>query len=353
MVFRILVASYTNEVYTLLFDPDAPSLTLGSSVTVGHHPSWITPHPTDPTVIFAAVEQGDGRLVALKYDSDGNGKVVANVPTLGDSPCSILSTEQGVLIGNYMSGTVVTVPLASEPNYLAPSGNVVVKLTGSGPNQERQASPHPHQAVIHPDREELLVPDLGSDKLRRFAKDGKGGWVPSIDLEYKAGTGPRHIAFYKDNLYTLLELSSEIVAHRFPPLPEEPMLLDTVPTMQEFPPPPAVLDMLAAEILIPKPNEKYSIPYLYVSNRNDPSPEGDVISIYSIENPEKIVPVNEVRSGLKHARGMVFGGPDDKYLIAGGVLGGGVKIFERINGGKDLKEIVRVALDAPTGFLWN
>ncbi|KAG2158683.1 uncharacterized protein EDB93DRAFT_1076435 [Suillus bovinus] len=38
---------------------------------------------------------------------------------------------------------------------------------------------------------------------------------------------------------------------------------------------------------------------------------------------------NEVRTGLNHVQGMAFGGDEDKYLVVGGVEGGGVKVFER------------------------
>ena len=150
----------------------------------------------------------------------------------------------------------------------------------------------------------------------------------------------------------MLELSSEVTAHRLPPLPAEPTHLATVPTMSKFPGTLAETGMLAAEILLPAPNSAFPTPYLYVSNRNDPSPEGDVIAIYSVADPEKVELVAEVRSGLKHLRGMVFGGPQDKYLVAGGVLGGGVKVFERVDGGKGLKDVASLALEAPTGFLW-
>ena len=53
-------------------------------------------------------------------------------------------------------------------------------------------------------------------------------------------------------------------------------------------------------------------------------------------------------------RGILFGGLDDKYLVAGGVNGGGVKIFERTDGGRRLKEVARNEfVSAPTGFLWK
>ena len=111
--------------------------------------------------------------------------------------------------------------------------------------------------------------------------------------------------------------------------------------------------MIAAEILIPAPNSSFPTPYLYLSNRNDPSPEGDIISIVAIENPDTLELVAEVRTGMTHVRAMQFGGPDDKYLIAGGTNGGGVKVFERVNLGKGLKEVAsNISVKAPTAFLW-
>jgi hypothetical protein len=52
---------------------------------------------------------------------------------------------------------------------------------------------------------------------------------------------------------------------------------------------------------------------------------------------------------------MAFGGDDDKYLVVGGAEGGGVKVFERIDGGRGLEEIAKLGEDVvgcPTGFLW-
>lgn len=154
-------------------------------------------------------------------------------------------------------------------------------------------------------------------------------------------------------LFTLLELSSRLVRHTFPPLPTLPKFVTSTATMSS--PPPQPNDMLAAEILIPQPNTSFPTPYIYLSNRNDPSPAGDIISIFDFaSDPSKLQLVAEVRTGLKHARGMLFGGQDDKYLVVGGANGGGVKVFERIDGGKGLKEIARnEGVKAPTGFLWK
>ena len=100
MVHRILVASYTNEIYTLAFDPEAPSLTLTSTLTVGFHPSWITPHPTDKTIVFTALEQDDGKLVALKCDEEGRLAVISEGPSGGKDPCSLVALGDELLVAN-------------------------------------------------------------------------------------------------------------------------------------------------------------------------------------------------------------------------------------------------------------
>lgn len=142
-----------------------------------------------------------------------------------------------------------------------------------------------------------------------------------------------------------------LTKHRFPQLPAEPTFLTSTPTMSN--PPPSLGNMLAAEILIPPTNATFPTPYLYLSNRNNPSPGGDTIAIFSISNPDSLELIVEVKTGLNHVRGMLFGGPDDKWLVAGGANGGGIKVFERADGGRNLKAVAENdSIEAPTGFLW-
>ena len=153
-----------------------------------------------------------------------------------------------------------------------------------------------------------------------------------------------------ENVYTILELPSFVAAHKVPPLPEEPTFLISTPTKRNPLPPPN--EMLAAEILIPTPNEQFPTPYLYVSNRDDPSPEGDTISIFSIAD-DALDLISEVPTGLNHIRGIGFGGPNSEWLVAGGTKGGGVKIFQRVEGGKNLKQVAHDPnVQSPTGFAW-
>ncbi|PPQ91256.1 hypothetical protein CVT25_006373 [Psilocybe cyanescens] len=350
MVHHVLVASYSNNIVTLAFDPETSALDVSSNITVGHHPSWITSHPSHPSIVWTGLEQSEGKILALYHDDNGNLTKVVEVISSGQDPCCLLALENEVLVANYSSGSVAVLPVSGNP-FQVTAVPTTVQLSGFGPNKSRQEGSHPHQVILHEEYQEVFVPDLGSDCVSRLKKSNDGSWKLAGHVGIEAGGGPRHVAFYNGHLFTLLELTSKVVRHRLPPLPDLPKFIKSVPTMSN--PPPTPNDMLAAEILIPTPNTSFPTPYLYLSNRNDPSPEGDIISIFSIEDPDGLELIAEVRSGLKHVRGLAFGGPDDKYLIAGGANGGGVKVFERINGGKSLKVITsNDSVQAPTGFLW-
>ncbi|KAJ7876823.1 Lactonase, 7-bladed beta-propeller-domain-containing protein [Mycena leptocephala] len=326
MANRIFVASYTQSVQTLAFDASASTLTTQSTVEVGDHPSWLEFHPSDRSLVFAGLEETEGKVVAVKYDESGNGTVVAVASSGGADPCSLVATENRLFVANYSSGSLCILPITSgTPPYFLP-GSAVTQLYGSGPNPERQKSSHAHQVALHGERGELLVADLGADRVFRFTEQDDA-WIMQAQIRFDPGSGPRHTAVYDGALYTLLELSSMLAKHSFPRLPAETTLIAVKPTMSN--PPPAPNDMLAAELLIPEPNTTFSTPYAYVSNRNDPSEEGDTIAIFSITG-------DALNSSPK------------------GALGGGVKVFERVDGGKGLKVVAaNSSVEAPTGFLWD
>lgn len=97
-------------------------------------------------------------------------------------------------------------------------------------------------------------------------------------------------------------------------------------------------------------------PYIYVSNRNTGTqdPKGDSIAIYTFDSTGAVTQVKQVFTGLDQIRGIEIGGPENQYLIAGGVAGtAGVVIYERVNGGQDLKEIARnTDIPTATSFVW-
>ena len=106
VAYKILVGSYTNSIYTLEFDSTpsdgTPTLKLLSQVDVGYHPSWIEAHPSDRSLIFTGLEQAEGQVVVVKYDKDGKGQKVdeATCSSGGADPCTLLVTEDELVIGN-------------------------------------------------------------------------------------------------------------------------------------------------------------------------------------------------------------------------------------------------------------
>ena len=100
MVYRILVGSYSDEVVTLAFDPDARTLEATSALKVGHHPSWLTAHPAHPSLVWTGLEQSDGRLLTLKYDESGKGSILSDVPSGGKDPCHLLALQDEIITAN-------------------------------------------------------------------------------------------------------------------------------------------------------------------------------------------------------------------------------------------------------------
>ncbi|KAF5363218.1 hypothetical protein D9758_008406 [Tetrapyrgos nigripes] len=373
--YTILAGSYTSSVYTLVFDPSSRELTLKSSSEVGKHPSWIEVHPKNPRLVFACLEQEEGKVVAILYDNEGadawkKGKVVAEAVTNGQDPCHlgfVGENDDELGVANYTSGSVSFLPISPNAPYILsskPTQTIYLDPLSpypdaKGPNKDRQERAHAHEAHWNPSYKEVLVPDLGADRVYRFTKaDAKGEWKLVGQIEFEGGGGPRHVIVHDGHLYTLLELSNKVVKHTLPPSSSQPEHISTITTLCSFPSiPPGKDALFAAEILLQPPSGASSKPLIYTSTRN--SPDGsDVISVLSTGDANgDLHRVNEVPSGLVHLRGMVFnsigGGRDDgRYLIAGGVLGGGVKVFERGEGESELIEVAHLELEKPTSFLW-
>jgi hypothetical protein len=171
-------------------------------------------------------------------------------------------------------------------------------------------------------------------------------------------------------LYTVNELTNTLTTHSVPPLPASPTLLNTTSTLQ-LQAGEALGDRAPAELLVAPALNANSrrgrrrgsssrrdggngqVSFLYATNRNDPSPEGDTLAIFSLEVPTAPALIQEVHTGLRHMRGAAIGGQDGRYIIVGGMLGGGVKMFERIDGGRSVMEIAALPdIEGPTGFQW-
>lgn len=172
------------------------------------------------------------------------------------------------------------------------------------------------------------------------------------------GSGPRHAAIQDDILITLHELSSTITSQRIPPLGQNNS--DIISGLSIVPEDRAALQgtkFAAAEVLIPPPNAAFPSTLVYASNRNtgtNVDPRGDSIAVLTLDTDGKLQITNQFFTGLEQVRGMQFGGPDNRFLVASGVVGdGGVVVFERVGQGADFVQVASNK-DIPnlTSFVW-
>ena len=193
--------------------------------------------------IFAVSEVGDGsgaysfQLNEAAADKTAADKVADGGMTIqmtadrrqtGADPCFAI-VYTGAYIGphlmtsDYSGGSVSVFPIAN-----GKIGERVEQICfeGSGPVAGRQESSHIHQLKAVPNAEGyILASDLGADVIR-LLKTGKGEGTSEVpgtlklthieDIEYPAGSGPRHMEFSADGkmLYCIAELSGEVLVYK-------------------------------------------------------------------------------------------------------------------------------------------
>ena len=171
------------------------------------------------------------------------------------------------------------------------------------------------------------------------------------------------VSWIEDRLFTLHETASSLSIQAVPSAPNgTSKILSDVSTHPVEDLPGAI--WAAAEILIPKPTQRFPTPYIYVSNRNtgtELDPRGDSVAIFELLNKgtenESLRLVKQIFTGLEQIRGMEFGPAEkglEEFLIAAGVAGsGGVVMLRRKESGKDM-EIVARNLDIlnRSTFVW-
>jgi 6-phosphogluconolactonase len=123
-----------------------------------------------------------------------------------------------VLVANYVGGSVALLAIQAD-GALAPATKVV-QHAGSGPNAERQSSPHAHCIVADPSNRFVLAADLGADRVFLYRLDLDGSSLRHVeggDAVMRPGAGPRHIAFHPTLplVFVANELDSTVATLRF------------------------------------------------------------------------------------------------------------------------------------------
>jgi len=167
----------------------------------------------------------------------GKLQLINRQSTRGRNPVHLAIDPTGhfVVVANYASGSVVTLPIL-------PNGGVgkvadLFQISGEpGPHREQHDGPHPHDVPFDPAGRYMLVPDKGVDRVFALRLDGMTGRLqpaPTPHVTAAPGAGPRHIVFHPKGTiaYVVNELDSTITTYRYDSSTAELAPLQTLSTL--------------------------------------------------------------------------------------------------------------------------
>jgi 6-phosphogluconolactonase len=182
-------------VWSVPFDDETGALGEARQVAVVPSPSFVAARGP---WLYAVSEDEPGAVVALPASAPD--QTTASALSGGVYPCHLVATEHALLVANYGSGTLGVVPLDAS-GALTSDETAVHGHAGSGPREDRQEGPHAHFVALAPGGRHVLVVDLGTDQVRRYAWDGRTATPDGIAVTFPPGTGPRHLDFSPDGRF--------------------------------------------------------------------------------------------------------------------------------------------------------
>ena len=231
-------------IYVARFDPRTGSLSEPRLAAETPSPSFLALSPgMDFLYAVNEVDQFEGKktgsVSSFAIDSrSGDLRPINSKPSGGAGPCHLSAHWGGrnVLVANYAAGTVEVLPV--NENGLLGNPTTVIHHQGSGPDKQRQETPHAHSIMLDKAQQFALVNDLGLDRVMVYRFDPKAGKLTPNDppsASVAAGSGPRHLAFSPDGKFAYVNNEMALTVTTFAFDAERGVLreLQTLPTVPE------------------------------------------------------------------------------------------------------------------------
>lgn len=326
--YRVFTGTFTsnesNGIYLVRFDAEDGGLSAPELAAETSNSSFLSPEGE----FLYAVNANDSGLV-VSYQWDGQLEYKDAKHTLGAGPCYVAISESGRMaaVANYRSGSVA-VFLVDRGKFIGEG--TVRRHQGSGPNVDRQEGPHAHYCQFAHDDRMLYVVDLGIDEIVGYPIDGSGSVGQGhTALKLDGGDGPRHMAFYKDLVFIVNELSNTVVSAK---ADHENGLFEKIDKTSTLPPG-FEGESFAADIHVADDGK-----YLYTSNRGHNS-----IAVFSIAKDGRLEWVGAESSGGDWPRNFAIAPGGDYMLVANQRSGNIVSFRIDANSG----------MPVPTGYVTN
>lgn len=249
-----------------------------------------------------AIDERSGRLTLVnRQPLSLSGVIPAHLAVSPDG--------RALVVALYGGGAYNVLPIGTDGALGKVSG--IEKETGSGPDAERQESPHPHMVQFDASGRRVLATDLGSDRVNVFTlADGK--LAPIGRTAVQAGSGPRHLALHPSQryLYVVGELDASVTSYAYDAangaVGEQRQRVSTLPD--------SYTGQKSAAALVMHPSGQF----LYASNRRLKSehPLADSIAAFRIDLASgNLTPLQHWSDGLRFPRALAVA-PDGGHLYA-------------------------------------
>ncbi|KAF2105117.1 3-carboxymuconate cyclase-like protein-like protein [Rhizodiscina lignyota] len=271
---NLYVSSYVGTVTTLSLS--GTNLDITSSVPCAQNASWLTFDSQDR--ILYCLDEGlvvpNGTVHSYSVAKDGKLTPIEEKTTISGPVNGVLydkhDGKQGYALAHY-TGSAVSVWSVDEKGSLDNVQDIFFTLPHPGPNPSRQDAPHEHEAILDPTKKYILVPDLGADLVRVFCYDPETFKLTAHEpLHAKAGSGPRHAAFWvnkgKTYMYLVAELGVTVTAYEVTYVKEGGLSFKEIEVSNTFGGAPIPDGAAPAEIQV-SPDQRFIV----ISNRNDSS----------------------------------------------------------------------------------
>ncbi|MBS4196036.1 lactonase family protein [Lederbergia citri] len=205
--------TYTRQtsegIYRFILDTEKAELTNVEVAAKVGSPTYLTISEGNRYLYSVAQQDKSGGVAAFSIDSETGELSSLNTEVHeGAPPCHLDVYQNDLVTGNYHEGTVEL--YKTKIDGVNPVSSVY-KHEGTGPHA-RQEKPHVHYTAFTPDKQYVVVADLGTNEVVTY-KVNNGSLDKVNTLVVRAGSGPRHLAFHPNGkvAYLLTELSSEVV----------------------------------------------------------------------------------------------------------------------------------------------
>lgn len=249
-----------------------------------------------------AIDAKDGRLTLLNRQPLSLSGVV---------PAHLAVSPDGrvLAVALYGGGAYNVLPIEADGRLGKVAG--IEKETGTGPDAQRQESPHPHMVLFDGTGQRLLATDLGTDRINAFTlADGQLSLLGRTSVA--PGSGPRHLALHPSQrfLYVVNELDATVAGFSYDAasgkVGEQRQRVSTVPE--------GYAGQKNAAALVMHPSGQF----LYASNRRLKSdhPMADSIAAFRIDPSNgALTPLQHWSEGLRFPRALAMA-PGGSHLYA-------------------------------------